>query len=189
MAFTDELRARVARGFASPNRFKIIITLHNPQFLSNQLIENAGRSRDTIEPWINGLDPRRMEELAFNCDTSQLHGSGIASIEQRYIGAVRKMPYARFFTDITFTFYCTKDQREYKFFHAWHDLIYPTDTNQVEYYENFIGDIKVIQLDKSDKEVMETSITEAWPLSIAPVELNYADVNVVQKLTVTFAWK
>jgi len=153
------------------------------------LIENSIDNNDIVEPWASGLDNNIMRDLSFNCDTSQLHGSGLASIEQRYIGAVRKMPYSRFFTDITFTFYCSKDHKEYKFFQGWHDLIYPTDTNQVEYYENYIGDIEVIQLDKSDNEIMVTNITEAWPLSVAPIDLNYADTNVVEKLSVTFAWK
>lgn len=189
MSFTDKLRNRVQQGFAFANRFRINITLRNPQFLSAKLIENAGITNDPIEPWASGIDPGNLQDMVFNCDTSQLHGSGLASIEQRYIGAVRKLPYARFFTDITFTFYCTRDHREYKFFHGWHDLIYPTKTNQVEYYENFIADIEVTQLDRADKEIMTTTITEAWPLSIAPIELNYADTNVVEKLTVTFAWK
>jgi len=60
---------------------------------------------------------------------------------------------------------------------------------QFEYYENYVGEIIVKQITRSDKDSLVYRIHEAYPVSFNPMELNSDSTDELMKFETTFAFR
>jgi hypothetical protein len=60
---------------------------------------------------------------------------------------------------------------------------------QFEYYENYVGEIVIKQITRSDKKSLQYRIHEAYPISFAPMELSAESTDELMKFETTFAFR
>ena len=56
------------------------------------------------------------------------------------------------------------------------------------YYNDYIGTIQILKLNETGQQVMDTTLIEAYPLSVSPLTLSWASAE-LQKLSVSFSYR
>lgn len=89
---------------------------------------------------------------------------------------------------IDITFYLSADHFERNYFRRWMEYIYKPNTNDLEYYKNYIEDMRIYQLDKNSKRTSGVKLNQVFPKTLGPVEFsnNSSDLG---KQQVSFAFK
>ena len=70
--------------------------------------------------------------------------------------------------------------REKLFFENWQRLAYNPETWTMEYYNDYVGNIKIFQLDEQDIRRYGVNLVECFPKTIAAQPIAYGSVNQVQ---------
>jgi len=168
---------------ATPTRYRVDIL--PPAGLSGEILENAvGSGQNEIS-----VTSDVTEQISMYCSEFVFPSQNLATVESRYIGNVRKIPYLKTYDDLTAIFYCSEDLREYRYFLKWQELAIAKE-HEVNFYEDYIGSIVVTQLDKSLKQVYTfPTINEVYPLTVNSVPIAYVRNNEFSRCVVTFAWR
>ena len=85
------------------------------------------------------------EQLSLQCETAELPGYTLNTIENKIFGAATPLAGTPAFGDVSFTFICAGDLWEKKFFDAWLNYIIPKQTYLVNYKMNYVTDIVIRQ--------------------------------------------
>jgi hypothetical protein len=154
------------------------------------------------------------EGLKFQCETSELPGYNINTVDGKVYGAHYAVAATPVFNDLNLTFICAGDLWEKQFFDSWMDYIMPKGDYGYfpQYRQSYVAPIQVRSyletpstpslfglLDKTNsagqpyleigpKIAYEAKFVEAFPTSVAPVTLNWADDG-INRLNVTFKYK
>lgn len=137
------------------------------------------------------------KSLSFLCSATNLPGKSIATADQRYGGAIRRIARETIYAEITLSFYLTQSLGERKFFEDWMEYINPQGTYNVEYYNNYVGTIEIYTYkDTNELTSLGTNnaqygvrLQEAFPIGLDPVGLNWNLQNDAATTNVTFAYR
>jgi len=101
----------------------------------------------------------------------------------------RSIGYQKMYADVSLSFYCSEEMRELEFLQNWMKLIIQPGDNRVGYYNDYIGNIDIIKLDRQQKPVMTTHLIDAYPKGISAMELSYGSNNEVMSVSATFTYR
>lgn len=154
--------------------------------------EDLGRSDrfDVLIPLPTALSGKFIDSsrfLALRCEAAQLPGRHLSVIEQKTYGPYEKFAYHTSYSDIDLTFIVDGDMRIKYFFDAWIDYINPSSTFNIEYKDNYVSDIKIIQYDVTNKPAYSVTLKDAYPMNSNQLDLNWGSES-IHKLSVTFAY-
>ena len=173
-------------GYALPSRYEVVIlppqgTRGKPQGALNNIFakvmqENTGEgtTRKT------GLQCESIEFPGRNLDTAP---------DTNIYGPTREIVQGYSYGDITATFRMSSDYKEKKFFETWQRLAFDPITFDIGYYNSYIGNIQIYQLDEQDRRQYGVELVECFPKSIEPVTLDYAAVNQIETFGVSFSYR
>jgi hypothetical protein len=173
MAFnvTDFTGVISSRGLASSNKFEVDIFFHN------------GNST---------------KEMNLMCDTAQIAGKNIQSTVDLQYGIRREIAYgAPTYDPLTLTFYCTENLAEKKLLDNWQQQMVKTSaggssnnggTFDVGYYDDYAknGKIIITKLSVTGETVYKHEYREAYPKTIASIDLSHGISAGPMKVTATF---
>jgi hypothetical protein len=178
MAFsTDQFRLHFSRhlDFAKTSRFEVRISTPNGL----------------------GIDAR---DLRFQCETTELPGYNLNTVEGRYYGVPQPVASVASFADITLTFICAGDLWEKKFFDQWMNYIAPINNYNLSYKDSYVSPkIEILQYPEgidsesgqanpdSVRPVYTVSLFNAFPVSIGGMQLNWSDDS-IHRLAVVFKY-
>ena len=136
-----------ARGLARPNWYYVLI--HTPF----------------------GSGDERLASLF--CNGAELPAININSTGSLIQGFQTEMPYGASFPDVTMSFYLDSDFRVKTFFDKWVNktLIERGNTYEVEYWNNYVSDVVICQIDSETDEVYQVTLKNAWPKAVSGVHL------------------
>ena len=198
-----------AEGFARKARFYVEFNLpkgNNGGYLANlQGIDNlsqVGVSDATLESAktfpdsgslkaVHGTNGRRVRAF---CSAIAMPDRDIQTKEIRHHGPAYKIAFDHKSADITATFYCDKFLRERSYFELWQSAIYSNQSNNYNFYDNYVSDVNIYQLgqfasrNERDDITYAVQLYDVFPKIIGPVEYNY-EANAVQTFTVTFTFR
>jgi hypothetical protein len=138
----------------------------------------------------SGLQQNYGQLLSMRCEQVSFPGSNIASQPYKLGGPIREMPYERMYTgDLGVTFRLGSQMEERKFFKKWQDIIVSPETGNLAYYNEYICDINIYQLDEDDNRVYGIRIEECWPKIIEEISLGYDQNDTYQKQAISFAYR
>ena len=162
----SKFASRIAKiGLASPNKFEVEFP--------------------TLPAGVaDGMDT---QTLSIMCESVALAGRTVQSVLDRQYGVNREVAYnGPTYPPITIAFLCSADYLEKKLFDRWNDKIVSIKKAwDVEYYNNYIGEMKVMTLDRDGVTVTHTqTYHECWPKSVASIELNHSTQNSALRMTV-----
>ena len=124
------------------------------------------------------------------CESISLPGRNMDSTPDSNIyGPEREIVTGYSFGDIDATFQCSSDMREKKYWETWQRLTFNPKTFDIGYYNDYVGTIDIHTLDEQENRRYGCRLVEAWPKSIGPQTLGYADNNTYQTISVTIAYR
>lgn len=136
----------------------------------------------TLIPYVKSA-----RNLTYRCETANLPGRTLATMEQKTYGPVEKHPYLSTYNDIDLTFIVDGDMQEKILFDAWLNYINPTYNYNMRYKENYATTLTINQYDVSNEKTYSVSLFDAYPISINQLDLDWNGEG-YHKLTVTFAY-
>ena len=152
-----------AKGLASPNKFEV-------QFKS---IPGAKSSDD-------------LKQMNLMCDQVSLAGRDVQAVLDLQYGVRRQVVYnAPAYTPLSLSFLCTDNMDEKRILDKWNDKCVSVNGGfNVEYYNNYIGELDVYVLDRSGKHrTYHMHYHEVYPKTVTAVELNHGTTNATLRVT------
>ncbi len=128
------------------------------------------------------------------CEISELPGRDIQMTEYTIHAFIQRVPHMNHFGAANFTFICTGDFWEKKFFDAWIDSMipvatglvnYPLDPNNQRQYET---DIYINQYDMTGEAIYGATIIDAAPVSVGVLNQSW-DNDSIHRLNVSFQFR
>ena len=174
--------------YARPNRYEVEIL---PPDLPNL---DLGKHKD-------------LRKIMLNCNAAEIPGRILGVGESRVGGPIRRLPYDRIYNPVTLGFYSDVELQEWNFFNSWMDGIseksikQETDasnfaqtpsynqTRYFEYYNNYIGQVSIGQLDMLSTQSRVIKLVEAYPVNISAISYSYESGDAVQTFNVTFQFR
>ena len=158
-----DFSSRIAKkGLASPNKFEVIF----------KSIPGAGADD--------------LKQLNLMCDQCSLAGRDVQAVLDLQYGIRRQVVYnAPAYTPLSLSFLCTDKMDEKRILDEWNNKCVPVDSGfNVEYYNNYIGEMDVYVLDRSGKErTYHMHYHEVYPKTVTAVELNHGTTNATLRVT------
>ena len=138
------------------------------------------------------------QELTLRAESIQLQGRTVSTTEFIDVGPQRKIGYGAIYTDTSINFILNERYDEKRYFDQWIDLVvgnHRVESSPYEdgrfnpgYYSNYVGTIEIFNFGKVGVPLYTTKLIEAYPISIAPVNLDWSS-DEVAKLNVQFAFR
>ena len=198
-------------GFSKANRFMIDFILPEGVDVSTVEVNNeagAGDLQDHVAPSIPFLEEIKgsttqgelrksgvSRGIRAMCENIEMPGRNIDTKEFQTYGPSRNIPIGHSFAGtITATFYADKYLRQRTFFEMWQKAVVNTKSNNMNFYNEYTGGLRIYQLGAFDGEGDRDRISygvelmEVYPKTIAAVPFNAGPVSDVQKVTVEFAY-
>ena len=153
-----------SKGLASPNKFEVFIKFPN------------------------GL---RQKELELMCESASIAGRSVQSALDIQYGIRREIAYgAPTYTALSLVFLCTGNFDEKRILDKWNNSIVNAERGfDVEYYNNYIGEIEVVLLDRSGEPTGHSvRYLEAYPKSVQQIDLNHATQDATLRVTAEFSY-
>ena len=136
------------------------------------------------------------------CVNASLPGRQIETGEFSTYGPLQKMPFNLGMDgqEVSFQFICDSSFADRFIIEAWQGAIFggtssdtPVQGNSVNpqfaYYNDYVGEIVIKQITRSDKKSLQYRIYEAYPLSFAPMELASDSTDSLMRFECTFAFR
>lgn len=179
---------------ASPNRYYVEFSF--PRGIN---VEGAGANADRLQ-FINQnvrVGAAQSIETTLNsggdlsvmCTASQMPSRALMTNEHKHTNYPIKIPYAQGYDTVTFGFTLSENLKERRFFELWQETVVNVRDGSMNFYDEYVSDIFVHQLDKESNIKYTVRLIEAYPISISNVDHSYASQNDILSMSVTFAYK
>jgi hypothetical protein len=161
--FKEEIKGR---GLARTNKFIVEIGL--PELIQKDMFN--------------------LEIVQLFCETASIPGVNIATQANRTFGEQREIPYDRNFEPFTLNFYVDHAMTVKSFFDNWLNSVIDPNSRTINYYEQYITDIKITVIGNNEDKIYTITLYEAYPKTIQSITLDQ-NSREAMKLGVTFNYK
>ena len=171
-------------GFARPNRYEVILSAPNG-FRGGGSIPNASSN-------LNGMKSAGDDRKAsIRCQSISFPGRNLDTVEDTNIyGPTRQIVQGYSYGEVTGTFLCSNEHQEKGVFESWQNLAFDdTKTWSLGYYDNYVGQIDIYQLDEKDNRRAGVKLVECFPKTIAEQALAYGTNDTITTVDVTFTYR
>ena len=165
----SDIIAETSASFARPNIFKVEV--ETPGYTGN--------------PTLN-----------LNCYNAQIPGLSMASTDKDM--GLRSVAYSKIYDDVILSFYCSEDLWELRVLQDWMNIINSPITNSLNFYNEYTSTIKIINLSGEgirlddgtvrNEKTMTTTLHEAYPKKIDPIQLDYGSSDIM-RMTTSFTYR
>ena len=188
-------------GFARTNRFIVRI---NPPAPVRLMDIQAGppnmppESHSVAYGGKNELESNVMlENVDMMCNKVTLPNRDINTQPHIMYGPKREMPYAySFSSSVEMTFYGDKFLRQRLFFENWQKKIMDLGTHNINYYDDYVGSMDIMQLGQFDaRSNDEQRVTygvrlfEVYPQTVGSMDLTYGADNEIAQVPITLNFR
>ena len=175
-------------GFARKNRYRLEFTL--PIGIQSGLNVgglNVNSLGGNIQKAQNVFNSN--QEINIMCHTASFPGKTLETADYKNLVLPPKLPYFIQYDEVSFSFYCDNLYNTREYFDIWFNTVFNVDSKTVNYYNEYISNIKLVALDRYGNDTYGIMIEEAYPTGISAVEMGYDLNDEVQSITVTFMYK
>ena len=171
-------------GYAQPNRFEILILPPSKRALP----PNSGGT----DNWLAGAERKSdIRSISLRCDSISLPGRNLSTTTDSNIyGPVREIvegvTYAE---DINIVFNGSSGLDERVFFENWQRQAFNEETWDVEYYNDYVGEVEIYLLDKQEQRRYGLKLHEAFPKTIASNDLSMGSSGEIIKTSIGFTFR
>ena len=138
-----------------------------------------------------------LENVDMMCNKVTMPNRDINTAENRTYGPARRMPYAYSYSgSVEMSFYGDKFLRQRMFFENWQKKIMSLESHNMNYYDNYVGSMDIMQLGQFDsKQDDDARVTyavrlfEVYPQTIGTYEYDYGSANEIANLPITLNFR
>ena len=169
-------------GPAKSNRFRVNIF---PRAIDSKFQNLIGGSASILN------------DIPFLCESAEIPGRGLESVDARYYGPNQKLPFQTRYEDMNLVFICRTRFLERQFFDDWMNIIHPNNTYDFLYLEDYSCNIEIFSLSDVATAVGEgentygqykVTLEDAYPVLVNPQPITWADSEFL-RLGVSFTYK
>ena len=187
-------------GFARPNRFMVDFILpkgvqYNADETSGEITFEEEIIRSTKSGELNSYSEIQRGLRAF-VESVDMPGRTLDTTDFKTYGPKRSIVTGHSFSgEITMTVYCDKYLRQRGFFETWQKAAFDQGTNNVHFYDEYTGGLRIYQLgsfaENADRDRISYGVElfECFPKTISAVSYNQGSENEIQKISVSLAFK
>jgi len=183
-------------GFARPSRFMVDFIL--PRGVKTEFVrlglENETKRSTLIGQLTEGNKIQR--GLRAYVDSVDMPGRNLDTVDLKIYGPKRQIVNGHSFSgEITMSVYCDKYLRQRSFFEMWQKAAFDQGTNNVHFYDEYTGGLRIYQLgafagnQDRDRIAYGVELFECFPKTISAVSYGHGQVDEIQKISVTLAFK
>jgi hypothetical protein len=195
-----------AEGYARQARFAVDIQL--PANLSKLTIGETIRTKTLVpregsvvterEVQIPDPDATSMLEMSKNmgrqmnihCDSISMPGHDLQTVKHTTFGPERVIPVGHGFEGtITASFYADLYLRERHYLEMWQKVVVNNLTHKANYYDDYVGSMRIYQLDNDGNATYGVEATEVYPEQISAVAYDYSRASSIVKLSCEFQYR
>jgi hypothetical protein len=136
----------------------------------------------------SGVGTDNGRDLTLLCESANIPGKQITTIEYSLYGHTRKIPSGFLLEDLTLVFNITNDYYVKRIFDEWQAIVISTKDYSLAYNSDYQVDLEVTQLNEKDEPVWSTTLIGAYPIQVASIVLDNTSEGGTQKLNVTMAF-
>lgn len=183
-------------GFARPSRFMVDFILPagvKTEFVSLGLKQETERST-LIGQLTEGNKIQR--GLRAYVDSVDMPGRNLDTVDLKIYGPKRQIVNGHSFSgEITMSVYCDKYLRQRSFFEMWQKAAFDQGTNNVHFYDEYTGGLRIYQLgafsgnQDRDRIAYGVELFECFPKTISAVSYGHGQTDEIQKISVTLAFR
>ena len=189
-------------GFARPNRFMVDFIL--PKGLDEQASNEAGADQFTFQEEVQRSTlPGQLQSetelqrgLRAFCFSAELPSRNLDTAPMQVYGPKREIVYGHSYSqEITLSFYADKFMRQRSFFELWQNSAMDLATNNVHFYDEYTGAIRIYALGAFSGDAFRDRIAygvhlyECYPKTITAVPLNYGTQNEIMQISISFYYR
>ena len=189
-------------GFARPSRFMVDFIL--PKGLDEQATNEAGADQFTFQEEVQRSTlPGQLQSetelqrgLRAFCFGAELPGRNLDTAPMQVYGPKREIVYGHSYSqEITLSFYADKFMRQRSFFELWQNSAMDLATNNVHFYDEYTGAIRIYALGAFSGDAFRDRIAygvhlyECYPKTITAVPLNYGTQNEIMQISISFYYR
>ena len=187
-------------GFARPSRFMVDFILpkgvqYNADETSGEITFEEEIIRSTKSGELNSYSEIQRGLRAF-VESVDMPGRTLDTTDFKTYGPKRSIVTGHSFSgEITMTVYCDKYLRQRGFFETWQKAAFDQGTNNVHFYDEYTGGLRIYQLgafaENADRDRISYGVElfECFPKTISAVSYNQGSENEIQKISVSLAFK
>lgn len=179
----DEFRATISNsgGLQRLNRFVFNIPL--PEFLRETLIERFNWKNVLATQGLNVFDGT----LGLLCNKIEIPAKSVRTTDIKINGQTRRVPMNYTWDTVTAEFIDPLNGLIYNTFYDWVDGINNPITNTGRFYDDFVMDLRLDYLSKTNETVGYITLNEAFPISVSKAEVSYDNAGYMTT-SVTFTY-
>ena len=140
-----------------------------------------------FEVRIGRVKASKQRTYAISCFQAQLPGNTIATTDKD-IG-FRSVAYQTVYSDIILGFYCDEKMKALKYWQHWIEKIHNRTTNQWAYHDDYVSEINIVPINRSDHNVATWTLHDAYPKQVDPIQLDYGTNDSVMTVNVTITYR
>ena len=183
-------------GFARPTRFMVDFIL--PKGVKTEFVrlglENETKRSTLIGQLTEGNKIQR--GLRAYVDSVDMPGRNLDTVDLKIYGPKRQIVNGHSFSgEITMSVYCDKYLRQRSFFEMWQKAAFDQGTNNVHFYDEYTGGLRIYQLgafsgnQDRDRIAYGVELFECFPKTISAVSYGHGQTDEIQKISVTLAFR
>lgn len=124
------------------------------------------------------------------CTAFPMPAHQLGTFEKRAAnGPLYQFPNDKIYNDVTAQFLNDSKHNERRFFLDWLESINDGQSNHFEFYENYVSNINVIQLDMAQLPTAGVTLVEAYPTQVSEIAYSYETENTLATFSVTFNFR
>src|SRR5210317_863682 len=185
-------------GMARPNRF--LVRFNIPNKLQLQKAEAEASEGSIIPASQQGVNALGGQELARNvgmmCNSITMPNRDINTKDHITYGPRRHMPYAYSFDgSVELSVYGDKYLRQRMLFETWQKMVFDLETHNMRYYDDYTGEVDILQLGSNREENDRDRITyavrlyECYPQTIGSYDYAYDSNNEIVNVPITLSFR
>ena len=130
------------------------------------------------------------KDVSMQCNSFEFPGRTLQSAADTNMqGPSREIVNDVTFNEVTGVFYCHSDMREKTMFEAWQNLAYDPKHMTVGWYDSYVSNITIYNLDQNDNRKYGVELQECFPKTMTPQSLSADQATSVQRISVSFSFR
>lgn len=190
-------------GFAKPNRYMVDFILPKGVGAESFVDDDGGENfifEEEIQRSTKAGELQAQTEIqrglrAF-VDSVDMPGRNLDTTDFTVYGPRRQIVTGHSFSgEITMSVYCDKYLRQRGFFEMWQKAAFDQGTNNVHFYDEYTGGLRIYQLgafaENADRDRISYGVElfECFPKTISAVTYGHGQNDEIQKISVSLAFK
>ena len=183
-------------GLARPNRFLVVFNPPEKYKLGDVGTQQTGFGPPPDQRFRQYNSQELKRNVGMMCNKVTMPSRDINTTAVQLYGPAREMPYSYSFPgNIEMTFYGDKFLRQRVFFEEWQKLIYDLGTHNMNFYDDYVGTVDILQLgafesnDDRDRVTYAVRLYEVYPSTMGSMEYSYGANDQGVSIPVTFNFR